>query len=129
MDDWEIDEETFKKSNRKFIFTIIDMFASDCNTKSKKFISNFYSKGTIGIDELSLSWDREVAWMCSPIREVIKVIGKLKTSKTTIKLFIPEWKTTDNWTKIFDREGRVLWPFKNAETRTAYFLEIDFDSN
>ncbi len=32
MDDWQIDDETFQKSNRRFNFTI-DMFASDRNRK------------------------------------------------------------------------------------------------
>ena len=77
-DDWQIDDETFQMSNRKFKFTI-DLFASDSNTKCKRFFSNFYCKRTNGIDAFSHSWDGEVAWICPPIREVIKVIRKLKT--------------------------------------------------
>jgi hypothetical protein len=93
-DDWQIDE-TFLMSNRKFKLKI-DLLASDSNTEyGRFFFSNFCCKRTTGID--AFSRNEEVAWICPPIRELIKVTRKLKTSKTTGILFIPEWKTSDYW--------------------------------
>ena len=44
-DDWQIDDETLKKNKDKYNFTI-DLFASDRNSKCKKFYSNFYCTNT-----------------------------------------------------------------------------------
>ncbi|KZS08446.1 Uncharacterized protein APZ42_027551 [Daphnia magna] len=105
-DDWQVDVETYQTINNKYKFTI-DLFASDRNKKCQRFFSNFYCHDTSGIDAFSHSWEDEVAWICPPIREVIQIIKRLKTSKTNGVLFVPEWRTADYWVEIFDREGFV----------------------
>ena len=64
-DDWQVDHESYQIINRRYSFTI-DLFASDRNTKSQKFFSNFYCTNTFGIDAFSHSWKDEVAWICPP---------------------------------------------------------------
>ena len=83
-DDWQIDDETFKKNQDKYNFTI-DLFASDRNSKCKKYYSNFYCTNTSGIDAFSHSWDEEVAWICPPahIQEITRIVRKLKISRMT----------------------------------------------
>ena len=146
-DDWQVDFETFQSSNRRHNFTI-DLFASNRNKMCKRFYSNFYCPGTLGIDAFSHSWNGEVAWICPPIREVIRIVRRLKASKISGVLFVPEWRTADYWTEIFDRDGNLLWPFKDSTTRRPFiiqgvfnhrspfvgrpsfaFLEISFDSH
>ena len=137
-----------RKINRRYRFTI-DLFASDRNTKCKKIFSNFYCAGTFDIDALSHSWEDEVViWICPPIRKLIKIVRRLKTSKVSGVIFIPEWKTADNWTEIFDKETQLNWPLQSVETyrpniiqgtlkyRSPFtgrakfnFLAIDFDSH
>ena len=109
-DDWQVDEETFQKINKTHRFTI-DLFASDRNTKHRKFFSNFYCKGTSGIDAFSHSWENQVAWVCPPIREIIRTVRKLRTTQMSGVLFIPEWKTAEFWTEIFDKKAQLIWPF------------------
>lgn len=121
-DDWQVDEATFQKSNQQFNFTL-DLFASDCNKTYKTFYSNFYCPNTLGIDAFAHSWEEEVAWICPPIKEIIKVVRKLKTSKIAGVLFIPEWKTADYWVEIFDSEGKLLWPFTKFETCKPFIIQ------
>lgn len=121
-DDWQVDVETFEKNNQKHAFTI-DLFGSDLNTKCKRFYSNFYCPGTSGIDAFSHSWDNEIAWICPPIREVTRIIKRLKTSKASGVLFVPEWRTADYWVEIFDSDGNLLWPFTSVEARRPFIIQ------
>jgi hypothetical protein len=86
-DDRKVDVETYQKINNKYKFTI-DLFASDRNKKCQKFFSNFYCHDTSSIDAFSHSWKDEVAWICPPIREVIRIVRRLQTSKTSGVLFV-----------------------------------------
>lgn len=125
-DDWQVDNETFQKINQKYNFTL-DLFASNRNTKCRKFYSNFYCLGTFGIDAFSHSWNDEVAWICPPIREVTRIVKRLKTSKVTGVLFVPEWKTADYWVEIFDADGKLLWPFNHVETCRPFIIQGTHD--
>ena len=121
-DDWQVDDQTFQKNRTKFKFTI-DLFASDRNSKCQRFYSNFFCPGTSGIDAFSHSWDDEVAWICPPIQEIIRIVRRLKTSRTTGILFVPKWKTADYWVEIFNNEGRLLWPFNYMETCRPFIIQ------
>ena len=112
-DDWQVDDETYQTINRNYKFSL-DLFASDRNKKCNKFFLNFYCPDTYGIDAFSHSWEGEVLWICPPIREVINIVRRLN-SKASGVLFIPEWKTADYWTEVFDNQGNLLWPFKNLK--------------
>jgi len=121
-DDWQIDDETFQRNKDKYDFTI-DLFASDRNSKCKKFYSNFYCTYTSGIDAFSHSWDEEVAWICPPIQEITRIVRKLKISRMTGVLFVPKWKTADYWVEIFDDRNSLLWPFSSAETCRPFIVQ------
>ena len=119
-DDWQIDDETFQRNKDKYDFTI-DLFASDRNSKCKKFYSNFYCTNTSGIDAFSHSWDEEVAWICPHIQEITRIVRKLKISRMTGVLFVLKWKTADYWVEIFD--DSLLWPFSSAETCRPFIVQ------
>lgn len=121
-DNWQVDDQTFQRNRTRFKFTI-DLFASDRNSKCQRFYSNFFCPGTSGIDAFSDSWDDEVAWICPPIQEIIRIVRRLKTSRTTGILFVPKWKTADYWVEIFNNEGRLLWPFNYMETCRPFIIQ------
>jgi hypothetical protein len=125
-DDWQVDVETYQKINNKYKFTI-DLFASDQNKKCQKFFSNFYCHDTAGIGAFSHSWEDEVAWVCPPIREVIRIVRRLQTSKTSGVPFVPEWKTANYLVEIFNREGSLLWPYKFVKTHIPFIIQSKFD--
>jgi hypothetical protein len=47
-DDWQIYDETFQKSNRKFNFTI-EMFASDRSRKCERFFQTFTAREQLAL--------------------------------------------------------------------------------
>jgi hypothetical protein len=121
-DNWQVDDQTFQRNRTRFKFTI-DLFASDRNSKCQRFYSNFFCPGTSGIHAFSHSCDDEVAWICPPIQEIIRIVRRLKTSRTTGILFVPKWKTADYWVEIFNNEGRLLWPFNYMETCRPFIIQ------
>lgn len=121
-ENWQVDDQTFQRNRTRFKFTI-DLFASDRNSKCQRFYSNFFCPGTSGIHAFSHSWDDEVAWICPPIQEIIRIVRRLKTSRTTGILFVPKWKTADYWVEIFNNEGRLLWPFNYMETCRPFIIQ------
>ncbi len=62
-DDWQADQKTFQRINRKHNFSI-DLFASDHNKKCKKIFSIFFCPDTYGIDAFSHFWEGEILWIC-----------------------------------------------------------------
>ena len=121
-DDWQVDHKTFGRINLKHKFTM-DLFASNKNRQCNKFYSNFYCHGTHGIDAFAHSWEGEVLWICPPVKDVIRVVKRLKQLKVVGVLFVPEWKTADYWTEIFDDRGNLLRPFKRAETWRPFIIQ------
>jgi hypothetical protein len=125
-DDWQVDDETFQRSNTRHGFTI-DLFASDRNAKCKRFYSNFHCSETTGIDAFTNSWDGEIAWICPPVKEVTRIVARLRTEKMTCVLFVPEWKTADFWVEIFYGDCGLLWPFIHAAPRRPFIIQGRFD--
>ena len=109
-DCWSVDMGTFQTINVAFQFTI-DLFASDHNAKCKKFYSNFFCEDTSGIDAFAHDWAGEVAWVCPPIALVLQTIQKIRQTKMSGVLLVPEWPTADFWAELFDTKGILKAPF------------------
>lgn len=125
-DDWRVDVETFRRNHERLNFTI-DLFASNRNSQCTRFYSNFYCPNTSGVDAFSHSWDGETAWICPPVKEVLKIIKKIRQSKMTGMLFVPEWRTAAYWVEIFGVHGTMRWPFKRAVPCRPFLIQEDFD--
>ncbi len=54
-------------------------------------------------------------------------IRKLKTSRISGVLFVPEWKTADNWIEIVDCEGGLLSPFTHVESCRPFNIQGTHD--
>ena len=121
-DSWSVDHETFRRLNEKFSFTI-DLFASDKNAKCSRFYSNFYCPKTNGIDAFCHNWDKEVAWVCPPVKDIPKVVRKIQASQMSGILMIPEWPTSVFWLEIFNRQGQLKWPFQNLAVSRPFLIQ------
>ena len=126
-DDWQVDYQTFTNINEEIEFTI-DLFASDTNNKCKRFYSNFYCAGTLGIDAFCHDWAGERCWICPPVKEITKIIKKIRKTKVSGVLYIPEWQTADFWTEIFSINRQLVWPFKTVKASRPYLIQKEFNS-
>lgn len=125
-DDWQVDIATFKKFDMSMQFSI-DLFASDWNTKCPRFYSNFWCNNTLGIDSFSHDWSGEVAWVCPPIKLVLKTIRKIRKSRINGVLFVPHWQTADYWLEIFDEQKHLKLPFTKIEVCRPFVIQKQFD--
>jgi hypothetical protein len=125
-DDWEVDISTFKHFDVSMKFSI-DLFASDWNCKCPRFYSNFWCKDTLGIDAFCHEWDGEVAWVCPPIKLVLRTIRKIRKSKISGVLFVPDWQTADYWLEIFDEHWQLKPPFTKVEVCRPFLIQKTFD--
>ena len=120
-DNWSVDWETFQRLNSEWQFTI-DMFADDQNKKCDLFYSNFWCPETRGIDAFSQNWDNETAWICPPVKEIIRVVRKIRLHKMSGVLIVPEWPASEFWPVIFSKESKIEPPFRSAKTLRPYIV-------
>ena len=113
-DDWSIDEASYDMLNKQFGPFSVDLFAEENNYKVKKFYSNYRCPSTSGVNAFCHSWDGEKAWVCPPIKKIIQVIRKIKVSRGSGLLVVPEWPTASFWTFIKDGKGQLQKPFSKA---------------
>ena len=125
-DDWQVNWSTFNKYDSELQFSI-DLFASSKNAQCKRFYSNFWCKGTSGIDAFCHNWDEETAWICPPIKLILKVIRKINVSKIKGVLFVPEWQTADFWPEIFNTGKKLRQPFTHYSTCRPFLMQENFD--
>jgi hypothetical protein len=124
-DDWEVNLHTFKTFSMEMMFTI-DLFATKENTNCKRFYSNFYSEGTNGIDAFCHSWDGETAWICPPINQVYRTIRRIRKSKMSGLLYVPDWQTADFLSEIFNSQGKLQWPFTSFTRSRPFLIQKEF---
>ena len=123
-DSWGVDFQTFNHFNSLYNFTI-DLFASDRNTKCKKFYSNFYCDNTSGVEAFIHNWDGEVAWACPPVSLIIPTIRKILRCTSEGVLLVPEWPTADFWNSIYDKKCCLKFPFLKAEVCQPFIIQDD----
>ena len=121
-DCWSVDMETFQTINAAFKFSI-DLFASDKNAKCKRFYSNFFCEGTSGIDAFAHNWSGEMAWACPPIALIIQTIRKIRQTKMSGVLLVPEWPTADFWAELFDSKANLKKPFQEVTTCRPFIVQ------
>lgn len=125
-DDWQVDFATFQQLQQDTQFSI-DLFADNYNSRCQKFYSNFYCQNTSGIDAFCHSWNKEVAWACPPIKDVSRTIQKIRNSKMSGILFVPEWQTADFWIEIFDKQQALKWPFRHATKHVPFIVQKEYN--
>ena len=121
-----LDASTFKRFDLSMNFSI-DLFASDWNGKCARFYTNFWCRDTLGIDAFCHDWNNEVAWVCPPINLVLKTIRKIRLSKISGVLFVPDWQTSDYWPEIFDKKQELKLPFTTVERCRPFIIQKEFN--
>ena len=97
-DDWEVSHEFFCKVEilAKKRFTC-DLFASEANTKCKKFYSMYHCPKSLGANAFLYPWKNEMYWICPPPVHALKAVRHLQVSKGKGVLVIPQWFSSPVW--------------------------------
>lgn len=120
--DWETPNETFKKLDKEFNFTL-DPCASEENHKCSKY----YTEKENGLDQ---NWDNDIAFVNPPYgREIKKWVKKSSESKGTVVMLIPSRTDTSYWHDyIFNKasdirflRGRIKFEINGKGTSPAPF--------
>jgi hypothetical protein len=105
----------------------IDLFAPFKNSQCQIFYSNFWCEETLGIDAFCHNWNREIAWICPPIKLIIRVIQRIKISKISGVLLVPEWQTSYFWPEIFDQNKKLTNLFRKCDTCRPFLAQETFN--
>ena len=125
-DDWQVDMATFKRFDCSMNFSI-DIFAASWNCQKPRFYSNFWCEGTTGIDAFCHDWSGEVAWICPSVKLALKTIRKMRCTRMSGVLFVPDWRTADHWLEIFDENHKLRHPFMRVEICRPFIIQKQFD--
>lgn len=110
-DDWSIDRASFDTLDKIYGFDL-DVFASTNNKKCARFYSEFYEQSAAGVEAFSLPWSGFTCWLCPPVKFLIKVAIRVRSSKCKGVLVIPNWPTANFFTSFFDKQMKALYPFE-----------------
>ena len=100
-DEWSIDRKTFLKIQWYFRMEVtIDAFATSANAQVDRFYSIYPQVGSEGLDFFAQDLsDKEVYWICPPVKLVLKTIMHILQAKQRVVAYIsfPEWKSSQCW--------------------------------
>ena len=133
LDDWSVDEATFKELQARAGPFEVDLFAADGNRRVEKFFSKMPSDLAIGRDAFLANWGKfDKVFACPPPKDVAAVIRKFVRDKATGALVVPRWFSLYGWNLICEdgvhlnrlfKSVRFAWPFltKGAHVRSDVF--------
>lgn len=81
-------------------------FASDYNTKLKRFNSLFWYPESEAVDAFTQNWRLNNNWLVPPISLVSKTINHIIMRKGVGTLIVPKWPSSAFWTLLFDKNMR-----------------------
>ena len=89
-DDWSIDEVSFQELQDPQNPFTVNLFADKANARLEKFYSNYFVPQSAGVDALTQDWSGENCWICPPVKLIIQIIEKIKRSRRSGCLVVPE---------------------------------------
>jgi len=110
-DDWSIDHGSFATLDNIYKFEL-DVFASSTNKRCPMFYSEYFDHGTGGVEAFSQPWEPFMCWLCPPIKLLIKVAIRIRSSRCKGVLVLPNWPTANYFTSYFDAEMKAIFPFQ-----------------
>jgi hypothetical protein len=88
-DDCGIDESVFQILDQLWGRHTVDRFATDYNTKCKRFNSKYWCQNTEAVDSFTQNWFGENNWFVPPPSVICKVIRKFSYDKANGTLVVP----------------------------------------
>ena len=94
--EWELKQEEFDKLTQRFGMPNVDLFASEFNHKTEKFVTRCKATPTAGPDAMSLDWNQwEYIYLFPPPNTTLmmRVISHLKDFQGKVLLIAPKWES------------------------------------
>jgi hypothetical protein len=96
-DDWEINQLVFNYLDQIWGPFSFDCFADNKNYKVAKFNSQFWTRGTEGVDAFAYDWSNDNNWLVPPIHYIPNVINHMLKYRCYGTLVVPKWKSALFW--------------------------------
>lgn len=100
--EWELADYAFQKILLNFGDFDIDLFASRCNAKCKKYITWKRDPDALAVDAFTVSWKNIFFYAFPPFILILKVLRKIISDKAEGVLVVPYWPTQP-WFPLFDK--------------------------
>ena len=121
LDDWSVDEATFKELQSRAGPFDTDLFASDLNKRLGKYFSKMPSDGALGRDAFLANWSSlGKVFACPAPKEVAAVMRKFVRDQACGGLIVPKWVSLYGW-HLLCEDGvhlnrvvssvRMAWPY------------------
>ncbi len=111
-DDWGINQTLFESIEKHWGPFSVDRFATDKNSKLRRFNSRFCCPGSEAIDAFAQNWAGEENWLVPPPGLVSETVRHLLETKATGVLVAPAWRSAKFWPFLFP-QGNWAWFLKD----------------
>lgn len=98
--EYELNKQVFQKITRVFGEPEIDLFATNHNTKCKRYISWFPDPNSISVDAFTTSWGKEYFYAFPPFSMISRTLDKIIQDKASGILVVPAWPSQP-WHPLF----------------------------
>lgn len=101
--EWELADYAFRRVVEIFGFPEIDLFASRCNAKCKRFIAWRRDPEAVTVDAFTVDWySLGLFWAFPPFALILKVLKKIKIDRATGIVIVPYWPSQP-WFPMYSR--------------------------
>lgn len=99
--EWELADYAFRRAVERFGLPEIDLFATRCNTKCKKFLAWERDPEALAVDAFTVDWHLQgLFWAFPPFALILRVLKKIKLDEATGIVVVPHW-TSQPWFPLF----------------------------
>ncbi len=97
--EWELDQTIFKEIDRRWGPITLDLFATQANRKTSRYVSYRPERAAIATDAFTLDWNtkEEKLFVNPPHTLITRVLQKAHTDRATLILVTPVWPTAIWW--------------------------------
>ena len=121
--EWQLNPKIYKTVCDTFGTPEIDLFASQINRQTEKYVSWKPEPEAFAVDVFSINWSHHFIHIFPPFSLLTKVIKKICPDQATGILVFPAWSTQPQYPQALELSGKV--PLKIRPDLTNLILPQD----
>lgn len=120
--EWELAPFAFNDIQQNFGYPCIDLFASNINSKCRRYISWYRDPDSIAVDAFTVNWSLEYFYAFPPFSLILRLLQKIIADKAEGICVVPYWPTQP-WFPLFKKMlvGEVLYFKPDPKLLTSPF--------